>query len=528
MPGRQGSSTLLTTLSSGSRRWSGLRAQPAGDNAILAALGGLSFLAHMLVAGNYGYFRDELYYMADGRHPAFGYVDQPVLIGWIAAVLHIFSADSLIAIHVIPALAAAALAVVTGLMARELRGGRFAQALAALAAAVALVFMATGSIFSMDILDQLWWALGALALMRLIRLDRPRLWLSFGLVAGIGLLTKLDMLFFGLALALALLVSARRRDLRTPWPWLAAAIAFAFLLPYIFWNVANGWPTWEFWHHYGGIGTGPIDFLANQILLMNPLAVPLAVIGIVFYFRQAGAPYRVLGWAFVFLYLLFTLLHLKPYFLAPAYPLLFAPGAVALERFARGPRFWLRPAYAGILALAGLLLAPLAMPILSPATFVATYGSLTGLGNGGAGQSTAGSFPQYLGDRFGWDSMTRTVEAVYAALPPGERAQACVFAGNYGEASALSLLGQAGHLPPVVSGHNNFYLWGPGPCSGTVVIALGDAMANLQGSYARVMQAAINVCAYCMAEENDLPIFVLTGATEPVFKTRWRDVKHFD
>jgi 4-amino-4-deoxy-L-arabinose transferase-like glycosyltransferase len=505
-----------------------MRARLAGDTALLVYLGCLSFVAHMLVAGNYGYFRDELYYMADGRHPAFGYVDQPVLIGWIAAVLHAFGADSLIAIHVVPALADAALIVVTGLMARELGGGRFAQALAALAALVAVVFEATGSIFSMDILDELWWALGALVLMRLIRLDQPRLWLAFGLVAGISLLTKLDMLFFGLALAVALLVSARRRDLLTPWPWLTGLISFAFLLPYILWNAANGWPTWEFWHHYGGIGTGPIDFFVNQILLMNPIAVPLAGIGLVFYFRQAGAPYRMLGWAFIFLYLLLTLLHVKPYFLAPAYPLLFAPGAVALERFTRGSQFWLRPAFFSVLALAGLLLAPLAMPILPPATFVATYGSLTGLGNGGAGQGTAGSFPQYLGDRFGWDTMTSAVEAVYAALPPKERRQACVFTGNYGEASALSLLGQAGRMPPVVSGHNNYYLWGPGPCSGAVVIALGDAMANLQGSYARVVQAAINICDYCMAEENDLPIVVLTQATEPVFKTQWRAVKHFD
>jgi 4-amino-4-deoxy-L-arabinose transferase-like glycosyltransferase len=504
-----------------------LRVRLAGDTALLAYLGCLSFVEHMLVAGNYGYFRDELYYMADGRHPAFGYVDQPALIGWIAAVLHAFSADSLIAIHVVPALADAALIVVTGLMARELGGGRFAQALAALAAAVAPAFMATGSIFSMDVLDELWWALSALILMRLIRLDQPRLWLAFGLVAGIGLLTKLDMLFFGLALALALLVAPQRRQLLTPWPWVAGVIAFAFLLPYILWNAANSWPTWEFWHHYGGIGTGPLDFFANQLLLINPITVPLAVIGLIFYFRQEGKVYRMLGWAFVFLYVLLTLLHVKPYFLAPAYSLLLAPGAVAIERFAQSYRFWIRPAYLTLLVLTGLLLAPLTTPVLPPATFVATYGSLTGVGNGGAGQSTAGSFPQYLGDRFGWDTMTRTVEKVFATLSPEERSQACVFAGNYGEASALSLLGRSGRMPPVISGHNNYYLWGPGTCSGTVVIALGYVMGNLQSFYKGVVQAATNVCVYCMAEENDLPIFVLTHAREPVFKIRWREVKHF-
>src|SRR5579859_3190358 len=224
----------------------------------LGVLAGGSFVAHMLVAGNYGYFRDELYYLADGWHLQAGYVDQPLLMGWLAALVRVTAGDSLVAIHVIPALAGALIVVITGLLARELGGGRGAQLVAGVAALFTLAVMATGSLFSMDVLDQLWWALASLLVAGLLRRDAPRGWLLVGLVAAIALLTKLTVLFFGLALVLALLVTPERRDLRTPWPWFAGGLACLGLLPYLLWNAGNGWPTLEFWQHYG-VRSGPLD-----------------------------------------------------------------------------------------------------------------------------------------------------------------------------------------------------------------------------------------------------------------------------
>jgi hypothetical protein len=168
------------------------------------------------------------------------------------------------------------------------------------------------------------------------------------------------------------------------------------------------------------------------------------------------------------------------------------------------------------------------MPVLPPATFVDAYGFLTGVGNGGAGQSTAGAFPQYLGDRFGWDTLTQNVERVYAGLPAAERSQACVLTGNYGEASALSLLGAPGRLPPVISGHNNYYVWGPGRCTGRVLIVVGDGPGDLEGAYASAVQVATNGCRYCMAQENNLPITVYTHPEGLAFRDLWQRLKHFD
>lgn len=502
----------------------------AGANGLLATLALLAFVIHMLIAGNYGYFRDELYYIAGGQHLAFGYVDFPPMIAALAALMHALTGDNLIAIHVIPALAGSCLVFVTGLMARELGGGRFAQALAALAALVTLVFMATASIFSMDILDALWWALAALIIIRLIRHDEPGLWLLFGVVAGLGLLTKLTMLFFGFALVIGLLLTPSRAYFRTRWLWLGGLIALAMLLPYAVWNGVNGWPTLEFWRHYGGLtGGGPLGFLANQIVTLNPLTLPLTIAGLVFYFRKpAGKPYRLLGWAYVTLYVLFTLINAKAYFLAPAYPMLFAGGAVLLEQVVLQRRQrWLRVALPAALAASGLLLAPLAMPVLPPATFARTYGHLTAIGNSGAGQQTAGIFPQYLGDRFGWETMTATVVQAYNHLPAAERSQACIFTNNYGEASALTFLGGPYHLPPALSGHNNYYLWGRGSCTGAVVLTVGQTRQDDERAYATVVQVAMTSCSYCMAYENNLPVYLCTQPRGPL-PALWATVKHFN
>jgi Dolichyl-phosphate-mannose-protein mannosyltransferase len=350
---------------------------------------------------------------------------------------------------------------------------------------------------------------------RLLRRDAPRRWLLVGLVVAIALLTKLTVLFFGLALALALLATPERRHLRTPWPWLAGGMAVLGLLPYVIWNAVSGWPTLEFWRHYSGVGTGPLAFFAAQIGQMNPIAVPLAGAGLAFYFRRTGAPFRLLGWTFVFVCLVLALIGAKPYFLAPAYPILFAAGAVAFERWAPRPRLaWIRPAYVALVALAGILLAPDVMPILPPATAARVYGSLT----------------QPLADRLGWDSLTRAVEEVYAGLPPAQRAQACVLASNYGEAGALQFLAAPGQLPPVVSGHNNYYLWGPGACTGQVVITVGYSPADVQSPDAHVVLATAARCAYCVSFETDVPILVVsipTSSNASVVR-QWPSVKHYD
>jgi hypothetical protein len=246
---------------------------------------------------------------------------------------------------------------------------------------------------------------------------------------------------------------------------------------------------------------------------MNPVTLPLAAAGLVFYFRPTGARYRLLGWTFVFTYLVLTLMGAKPYFLAPAYPILYAAGAVVFERWTLRPRLaWIKPAYVALIALVGILLAPAVMPILPPETVVRYYGPLN----------------QVLADRLGWDSLTRTVEQVYASLTPEQRAQACIITSNYGQAGALSQLAAPGSLPPVISGHNNYYLWGPGTCTGEVLIGVGFAPADFETGYADVVLAATQTCPYCVSFEQDVPIVVASNPKITNILQLWSSVKHYD
>ncbi len=500
------------------------------DNAILGYLALFDFIIHMAVSNNYGYFRDELYYLEDGLHPSLGYVDQTPLIGWLAVVTNFLFHDSLIGIHIIPALVAACTVFVTGLIARELGGGRFAQFFAALATASGLVYLASGSIFSMDCIDEFLWTLGALVLVRLLKRNEPKLWLWFGVVAGIGLLNKYTMLFFGLGIVLGFLFTPNRNMFLTRWPWLGGLIALVCASPDIIWNATHQLATLEFWHHYGGLtGGGPISFLVNQLVIFNPVNLPLVIMGLMFFFSPQGKTYRALGWAFVVLYALFRLINAKPYFLGPIYPMLFAAGALRFERVLLQARWqWAKPAYTVALIASAALFAPIAIPLLPPATFASSYAEqLAALGNGGAGQQNAGVFPQYLGDRFGWNTLVTSVQQVYRSLPDDQQKQACILTQNYGEASALDLLGKSAHLPPVISGHNNFYFWGYGACTGKVMILVNFDPQDAQQAFGNVTKAATFTCKYCMGSENGAPILV---GTEPKLSMAdfWKLEKHFD
>ncbi len=500
------------------------------DTALLIYLALITFLAHLATSANYGFFRDELYYIDAGKHLAFGYVEFPPLIALLAAFVHNVFGDSLVAYHILPAVAGALLVALTGLMARELGGGRFAQCLAALASLVATTFLAIDSLFSMDSFDELWWVLAAYILIRLIKRDEPKLWLLFGLVAGIGLMTKITILTFGFAIVAGLLLTPQRKYLLNKRAWIGGAIAFAFLLPYILWNAANGWPTLAFWSTYTNGHANPasaLGFLSQQVLTMNPLTLPLWLAGLYYYFFNR-TPYRALGWTFVILFVLFTISRAKLYFLAPAYPMLFAAGALVIERVVRERRwYWVRPVYITLLALVGLLLAPIVMPILPPSI----YGRATAIVGGNAGikveNRATGQLPQQLADRFGWDTMVATVAQVYHSLPQDEQAEACILTQNYGEAGAVDLFGPQYHLPQAISGHNTYYLWGPGKCTGAVVISIGYPLDALQPVFESVTQAGTITCKYCMPAENNLPVYVCLHLKTSM-KAIWPSVKHFD
>jgi hypothetical protein len=497
-------------------------------NVILAGLASVGFAAHMLVAGNYGYFRDELYYIAAGHHLALGYVDFPLLTAVLAWAMRVLAGDSLVAIHVIPALASSSLILVTGLTARELGGQRLAQALAATSSLVCLTFLATGSIFSMDSLDELWWALIAYLLVLTVRRQRPQLWLLIGVVAGLGMLTKVTLLFFLAALVLGLLLTPARAEFKSRWPWVALGIALAGLAPYLVWEFQTGWPTIAYWHNYVGtlVGHSPLTFAGQQVYVMNPLTLPIWLGGEIWLLRGGAGPrLRALGIAFAVLFVWFSVSPSKSYYLAPAYPFLFAAGGVWLApKLSRLGKPWPGTLCLGLMAASGVLLAPIAMPILPPATFASAYGFLGTDAGAQMEQHRGAALPQWLADRFGWVGLGDRVAGVISQLPPQEQHSTCIFTANYGEAAALDFLGGDDHLPPAISGNNSFYFWGPGHCSGQSVITVGLPPSQVARSFASVTVLGHTSCTYCMPAEDGVPILLAREPRRSISQL-WRTVE---
>jgi hypothetical protein len=484
---------------------------------------------HLIASSGYDYFRDEFYYIAASNHLAWGYVDYPPFIAFISALTRVLFGESLFALHFFPAIAGALIVLLAGLMARELGGGRFAQALAALAVLVSPQFLGTASLLTMDVFDQLWWVLGAYVVILIFKRDDPRLWLAFGIAAGIGLMTKVTMAYFGGALVVGLWLTSQRKYLGSKWLWLGGVIALIIFSPYILWQFANGFPTLDFWKMYASGKTFPVtplEFVFQQVLTENPFNVPLWLAGLAyFFFARDGQKYRPLGIAYVLLFAVFMFQQAKSYFLAPMYPTLFAAGAFAVEHFiARHAVNWVKPTYVTLLIVSGVLLGPLAMPLLPVETFIAYSHGDTGIQQE---RLQIGVLPQHFADRFGWEEMTATVARVYRGLSPQEQAKACIFTGNYGEAGAIDFFGRQYGLPNAISGHNSYYLWGPRDCTGEIMIGVGIRRQDWEGSFARLEQADVTHCQYCMPYENNAPVLIGHDLKFPL-KPNWNLARHFD
>jgi len=494
------------------------------STALLAYLALADFAAHLFFADNYGYFRDELYYIVSGtQHLSLGYVDFPPLIAYVAALVNVFTKDSLFSIHFVSALNEALLVFVAGMIARELGGGRRAQLLAAVSTLATLVFLADGSIFTPDSFDQLWWSLFAYFLIRIVKRREPRLWIVAGLILGVGLLTKLTILFFAAALLLSFLaIPSTRQYIRSRWIVFGGLLSLVFTLPMFYWNYINGWPMLHFYLEFRHdiSGGGPLSFFLNQITGISILNFPIFIIGLYFYLRSnEGSALRAFGVSYILLYVFMTLLNMKPYYLAPIYPMLFAGGALMIERSSNSKKgffrwFGSRP-FIGFLIVVAILLAPLAVPILSPTTLINSYG---------ASNYQASPLP----DRYGWSMFVSNLSMAFNTLPGNTRSQACIFTENYGEASAVNYLGRSMGLPVAISGHNNYYIWGPGSCTGKVLITIGYSLSDDQKSFVNVTLLTTLSCYLCISYESYLPVYLCTNPTFSSLPSEWPLVRHYD
>jgi 4-amino-4-deoxy-L-arabinose transferase-like glycosyltransferase len=531
------------------------RPPPPLATGLLAALAVAMLALQLAVIGEYGWFRDELYYLASTERLGWGYVDHPPLSIALLALVRAAFGDSIVAVRMVPALAGAATVFVTGAIARQLGGGRSAQGLAALCALASPVFLALCHYYSMNALDLLVWAIAAWLLLRALEDDgvpggarsaggsgRIGRWAALGAVLGLGLLNKISVLWLGAGIAAGLLLTPHRRALHRPGPYLAAAIAGLIFLPHVLWQVRHGWPTLEFMHNATTLkmsADSPLGVLADLVLSMNPFAAPVWLTGLAFgLFACAGAAGgadpnpdrrgRVLAWIYLtVLALLLAAGRSRASYLAPAYPMLLALGGVAIERFsAAGGRRWLRPAAPAAVALGGAAALPFALPVLPVETFV-RYQAAIGLEPGTDERHEMGALPQQYADMHGWEQMVGLVAEAYGRLSPAERRRARVFGQNYGEAGAVDVLGEPLGLPPAISGHNSYWLWGPDAGEWDVLIIIGGDREDNARYFEEVEIVGRTESRWSMLYERGLDVTIARRPTVSI-EDAWPRLKHYD
>lgn len=485
----------------------------------LTLLCAAKLLLHLFTSvRHYGYFRDELYFLDMARHPAWGYVDAAPLIALYAKVA-LWMGGSLAAVRILPALAGTALIALSMLIARELGGGRFAQFLTGLAVLLAPGVLTIDSLLSMNAFEPLYWMGCVLVLARIARTGNSRLWIWFGVVAGLGLENKHSTLFFGLAVVIALLATPLRREFLRPWIWIGGAIALAIFLPNLIWQYTHNFPTLEDLENVRREGKnvvlGPAAFFGQQVMAMHPILFPVWLAGAISLVR--GRRFRALGLTFVVFFVLMLMAHAKVYYLFPIYPMAFAGGAVAIESaFARRPAW--RLAIVSVIVVAGLATLPLATWMLPPDRYLA-FTAAIGFKPQKAEVAHEGLLPQPMGDQFGWPELTRDVAAIYNALPPAERVRTGIYTGNYGEAGAINLFGPALGLPRAWSRHQNHWYWGPPPDSYSNLIVLQWSLEDVKENCTS-FEAFPHSVRYGMGEENT-EIYLCRGAKFDLQKVWW-------
>ncbi len=489
------------------------------DLALLLAIALATILIHLITGGRYGFHRDELATLDDARHLAWGYVAYPPITPLFARFSLILFGTSLVGFRFFAAVVEAAAVVLTGLMAKELGGNRGAQLVAAFAA---IPFcLAGGSLMQYVSFDYFFWVLTAYFVVRLLTTQNPRWWLAIGMSIGLGMQTKYTMGFFALGIVAGVLFTDARRYLKSQWLWLGVILSVLVFLPNIVWQAQHHFISLDFLNyiHARDIRIGRTrNFLPAQ-LNMTLLAFPLALAGLFFYlFSASGRRFRMLGWMYLVPLILFVVAKGRPYYLAAAYPMLYAAGSVwgeqCLATLRRGWRNFLRVlAWTALLADIALMFAvflPMAPVNSRPWQFASKI-------NGD------------LREELGWPELVETIAQIRDQLPADDRSHFGILAGNYGEAGAINLYGPRYGLPPAISGTNSYWLRSYPDSQPQTLIVLGFSRTFLDENFAScgLVAHASNRYGVPNEETEDYPgIFVCRNLKQP-WPEFWKHFRRF-
>lgn len=500
--------------------------------ALVVAL--FTLLLHASTASQYGYFRDELYFIACAHHFAWGYVDQPPLVAlaaWLALPTH----ENLLALRALPILAAALSAGVAVRIARELGGGRYAQWVAGIAVALLPAYLLLGNTLTTTSFEGLSWILAIWCALHIARGEGWRWWAALAASISFGLYGKYSIVLLVIALAVGFLCTRERRRLITPWLPIATALTLLALAPNIAWQWAHGWPMLAVLRgddahrhafntgialEYRNLWSNALAFATEQLIYTNPIAAPIWLAGIVAPFCISTLRnVRFLSVAYVALFLLSVALGAKGYYIIGSYGALLAVGAVTLARAG----VWLRSIAIVAVTIVAVATLPISLPILPVYTFIAYTQHLGLTGRNGAAHLIQ---PVYA-EEFGWKRLARDVARVYFALPAQQRALTGIYADTYADAGAIDFFGAQFGLPSAIGSQNSYYLWGTHGYDGSSLIAIGATrIAILKRYYGSVVLVATSDEPLKWVVEGPSPIYLCTHPIEPLAKI-WPNLRWY-
>lgn len=466
------------------------------DRNILLLLGLALFLLHMFTNHQYGFHQDEMVVLDNANNLDWGFVEYPPVTPFLARIELTLLGFSLVSARTFAALAHAIVLVLAGLMARELGGKRITQILAAVVSAIAPIALIQGSLIQYVTFDFLWSVLIAYLMIRLLKSEDPRWWLAIGAVIGLGMMTKYTMVMFVAGLVGGVLLTDARHYLRSPWLWGGVALSLLIFLPNLIWQIQHDFISLEFLSsiHARDVEIGRAEgYLMEQFLLCsNPLTIPFWIVGLYHYFgTQAGKPYRAIGWMYVIPFLIYLFTQGRSYYLAPAYPMLIAAGAVVwqgwVDRLSAQTRRWVLGTTWGLVLIGTIVSAALSLPIApinSPLWDVTS------------------EVHDIFTEQIGWDEMIQTVAGIYTGLPEAEKLQAGILTGENDEAAALNLYGGEYGLPKAISGSDTFWLRGYGNPPPETLIVLGYSQETASSLFEQCEVAGMITNAYGV--QNDL------------------------
>lgn len=490
-----------------------------GDNLWLLAIASAVALLHIATNGRYGFHRDELQFLTDARHLDWGFVAYPPFTPLVERIsLSIFGL-SLVGLRLVSVLFQATAIVVTGLMARELGGKRLAQVGAALCVTLSPLPIFEGTEFQYSSFDYLWWALIAYFVIRLLKTDDLRWWVAIGAVIGLGMQTKYTMGFYVAGIVAGVILTSARKHLSSPWLWCGVALSIVIFLPNLIWQVRHDFISLHFLQsiHARDVGEGRSDgFWKGQFLICASLfAAPVWIAGLIGYFRDRR--FRMLAWMYVVPLALFVIGKGRDYYLAPAYPMLIAMGAMMAERWLKSMSKTWRISVLGVfftlLILGGVYVCALLVPL-------ASAGPLKKFALEKNGD---------LREEIGWDDLVRNVAAIRDSLPSEQKQHVGIVVRNYGEAGAIEIFGPAYHLPPPISGTNSAWLRGYPDPPPTTLIVLGTSFENANRRYTDCRLAGHNQNSLGVVNEEsrDHPDIFVCGPPRLPWPEFWKDFQAF-